>query len=105
VRDNLETVTDAALNVSSMEYNLLGRKTWMSDPDMGEWDYTYDAVGNLKTQDGPKTGTVDRIVFTYDKLNRLTLKDYPTGSDVNYKYDNVKGDALDKNSWGRLRVM
>ncbi|NLE99711.1 MAG: DUF11 domain-containing protein, partial [Anaerolineales bacterium] len=115
VRDNLETVTDAALNVSSMEYDMLGRKTAMTDPDMGKWDYTYDAVGNLKTQDGPETGTVDRIAFTYDKLNRLTLKNYPTGSDVYYKYDDFKGctnpdiedqcDPLRANSWGRLRVM
>ena len=44
-------------------------------------------------------------LFAYDALDRLTLKDPPGGADVVSQYDNVKGDALAKNSWGRLRAM
>ncbi len=102
VRDNLTGVTDAAGNVSTMSYDLLGRKVAMHDPDMGDWSYGYDAVGNLTSQTDAKGQTIG---FTYDALNRLTQKDYPSGSDVYYKYDNFKGDAPAKNSWGRLRVM
>lgn len=102
VRDNLTEVTDPLGNVTTMAYNLLGRKTGMHDPDMGNWSYGHDAVGNLTAQIDAKGQT---ITFQYDALNRLTKKDYPSGSDVYYKYDNYKADAPTKNSWGRLRVM
>jgi YD repeat-containing protein len=29
---------------------ILGRKQTMIDPDMGSWQYQYDAVGNLTAQ-------------------------------------------------------
>lgn len=48
-------------------YDLLGRKTSMSDPDMGHWVYTYDDAGNLKTQTDAR-GEV--LWFSYDNLNR-----------------------------------
>jgi YD repeat-containing protein len=102
VRDNLKTVTDAAGNASTITYDMLGRKTYMKDPDMGQWYYGYDAVGNLTSQKDAKNQT---IYFTYDALNRLTFKNLPSGTDVNYQYDNVKGDATAKNSWGKLRLM
>ncbi|MCL4828941.1 MAG: hypothetical protein KJZ95_16365 [Caldilinea sp.] len=31
---------------TTMSYDLAGRKTTMSDPDLGVWSYTYDAAGN-----------------------------------------------------------
>jgi RHS repeat-associated protein len=73
VRDNLTTVNDAMNNVTTMQYDMLGRKTYMDDPDMGEWYYSYDALGNLETQTDAK-GQV--IGFDYDVLNRLVGKDY-----------------------------
>jgi YD repeat-containing protein len=84
VRDELLQVTDAADNVTSMTYDLLGRKTAMHDPDMGAWSYVYDPLGNLITQTDAK-GQVN--AFQYDLLNRLTLKDLPSGTDVHYYYD------------------
>jgi len=84
VLDNLTTVTDTVDNVTTMGYDMLGRKTSMADPDMGAWSYDYDAVGNLTSQTDAKNQT---IAFTYDTLNRLTLKDLPTGTDVQYYYD------------------
>ncbi|HSJ52859.1 MAG TPA: hypothetical protein VLC52_03860 [Anaerolineae bacterium] len=36
-------------------------------------------------------------------MNRLTFKDYPTGSDVYYEYDNSQGGGATLDSWGRLR--
>ena len=84
VLGNLVTVTDALSNQTTMVYDSLGRKTSMTDPDMGTWTYTYDLNGNLKTQTDAK---VQAIQFSYDVLNRVTLKDYPTGVDVSYAYD------------------
>ncbi|MFQ5433559.1 MAG: LamG-like jellyroll fold domain-containing protein, partial [Anaerolineae bacterium] len=70
---NLKTVTDAAspANVTQMTYDALGRKTSMSDPDMGDWQYEYDAAGNLLRQ---TDASGDVLCFAYDALNRLTAK-------------------------------
>lgn len=51
-----------------MTYNKIGRKISMQDPDMGDWFYIYDALGNLTRQTDEK-GQV--VCFYYDNLNRL----------------------------------
>ncbi|MBS1252477.1 MAG: hypothetical protein MAG451_01516 [Anaerolineales bacterium] len=43
--DNLIDVWDEAGNHTDIEYDELGRKTRMVDPDMGEWAYAYDGAG------------------------------------------------------------
>jgi len=80
---NLTKVTDSAGNITTINYDSLGRKTSMVDPDMGTWEYTYDDNGNLKTQTDNK-GQV--IQFDYDELNRLTQKLTPDET-VAYAYD------------------
>lgn len=53
----------------------------MSDPDMGAWDYAYDATGNLTKQRDARN---QAICFYYDGLNRLVGKTYHSGiSDLN----------------------
>jgi RHS repeat-associated protein len=101
---------------TTMTYDWLGRKTSMTDPDMGTWSYGYDNNGNLISQTDAKGQT---IRFDYDELNRFKEKNYPQGSgmtDVVYTYDsgaNGKGmrtgmtDAVGSMSytydnWGRL---
>ncbi|GAA5531430.1 RHS repeat-associated core domain-containing protein [Herpetosiphon gulosus] len=83
--DLLAQVIDAQGNTTTLTYDSLGRKTMMSDPDMGSWMYAYDTAGNLVSQTDAKNQTIN---FTYDTLNRLTAKDLPgTSGDVNYIYD------------------
>ena len=74
VTDELTKVTDAAGNITTISYDELGRKTSMTDPDMGSWSYSYDAVGNLIEQTDAKSQVIE---FDYDQLNRLTRKWYP----------------------------
>lgn len=96
VPGNLIQVTDAKSNVTGMTYDWLGRKTAMSDPDMGDWSYTYDDNGNLLTQTDAK-GQV--ITLSYDELNRPTGKTYPAESgmtNVTYSYDSVAGGNFGK---------
>ena len=79
--DALDRLTDVygpgestALDTSNhthIGYDALGRKTSMSDPDMGAWSYEYDAVGNLIRQTDARNRT---ICFYYDDLNRLAGK-------------------------------
>jgi len=77
----------------SLGYDRAGRKTSMSDPDMGSWTYTYDALGNLKTQTDARTCM---LTLGYDLLNRLTSKvssgsGCGTAVNTTYAYDNGTG--------------
>jgi YD repeat-containing protein len=60
----------------------LGRKSSQSDPDLGTWSYAYDGNGNLSTQTDAKG---QKLIFTYDPLNRIKTKSYAavsTGPDT-----------------------
>ena len=89
VLNNLKKTTDHAGNINTIAYDSLSRKTSMSDVDMGDWSYTYDGNDNLISQTDAKSQTIS---FNYDALNRVTLKNLPTGeTDVTYIYDSVPG--------------
>lgn len=87
---NLTKTTDAAGNVSTLSYDLRGRKIAMSDPDMGTWTYVYDVLGQLKSQTDAK-GQV--TTMTYDVLGRMVSRtepdvDYPGSNQVStWTYD------------------
>lgn len=77
---------------TQIDYDVLGRKLWMQDPDMGYWEYKYDALGNLISQKDAKLQTT---CLYYDDLNRLDGKIYsanascgtPLNFDVDFNYD------------------
>ncbi len=81
---------------TNLYYDFGGRKTSMSDPDMGSWSYAYNAVGGLTKQTDAR-GCV--TTFGYDALDRLTSKTYTINSgapascnntpDVTYTYDTI----------------
>lgn len=71
VLGNLLNVTDTEGNQTVMHYDDLGRKTDMTDPDMGFWRYFYDLNGNLTTQTDANGHST---TYTYDALNRLKQK-------------------------------
>ena len=59
----------------------------MSDPDLGNWGYTYDGTGSLASQTDARSCATS---LGYDSLNRLVSKSYsncPTTSSVTYTYD------------------
>lgn len=74
-------MTDAKGNVTRIRYDSLGRKTGMTDPDMGIWSYEYDPNGNLIKQTDAKRQT---ITFHYDALNRLEARRGSDGRDSFY---------------------
>lgn len=84
--DRLETTSRGGAN-TTLTYDFSGRKTNMDDPDMGDWIYTYDALGNLKTQTDAR-GCITTL--NYDNLNRPTGKTYSGSCSmtaVSYTYD------------------
>jgi len=66
-----------------MQYDILGNKIAMQDPDMGSWSYTYDALGQLKTQTDAKK---QKTSIEYDKLGRKT-KEITEDGISNWSYD------------------
>lgn len=92
----VQTITDANGNMSSFNYDGHDRMNYMFFPSAtlpGEANgsdyeqYTLDANGN-RTSVRRRDGQV--INYTYDALNRMTLKDLPgTEPDVTYAYDNL----------------
>jgi RHS repeat-associated protein len=78
-----------------IEYDSLGRKISMTDPNSGIWKYKYDDNSNVtelvdpESQNNPqKSG--QKIIYSYDELNRITKKDYPSDqTDIIYEYDDA----------------
>ncbi|MBT0664886.1 hypothetical protein KI809_11295 [Geobacter pelophilus] len=93
--------------VTSIEYDTLGRKKKMTDPDMGIWEYDYYGDGTLKAMiDANHKTNRQAITFDIDYLNRVTAKHYPADSamtSVTYGYDGEGTDSA--NPKGRLTSM
>jgi len=53
--------------LTSLSYDIAGRKLTLDDPNMGLWSYAYDALGNLTRQADARG---QRICLYYDGLNR-----------------------------------
>ncbi len=71
----------AANTAVLVDYDTLGRKVRVDDPDSGTWFYRYDRVGNLILQDDPKAD--QHIEFCYDGMDRVTKKYFvPAGPAV-----------------------
>lgn len=87
VLGNLTQVTHpASTGVTTLSYDMGGRKTSLSDPDLGYWGYAYDRQGKLIGQ-SDACGNVTNL--SYDKLERLTGKSYTKGSNTNCNTANV----------------
>ena len=100
----LTQITDAQNNVKTLEYDGLGRRTSLNDPDRGRMEYTFDDAGNLVQTVDNKGQTIS---CTYDGANRLLSEDYLDGAgispDVSYLYDEPSADYPDAiNTKGRL---
>ncbi|MGN6819655.1 MAG: RHS repeat-associated core domain-containing protein [Sphingomonas sp.] len=89
------SMTDARGYRASMVYDGFGRQTYWYFPSptaigtsstTDYESYTYDANGNRITL---RKRDASVITFSYDALNRMTLKDIPggTSNDVYYSYD------------------
>lgn len=71
VGDQLVRVVDHHGNVSSVDYDRLGRRIRVTDPDVGTRTFSYFADGSVASE---QVGVFETILFDYDKLGRLTGK-------------------------------
>ncbi|HMH16545.1 MAG TPA: RHS repeat-associated core domain-containing protein [Burkholderiales bacterium] len=76
--------TNAGGVITGVTYDLRGRKTNMSDPDMGAWIYAYNALGELIRQTDAR-GNVSTM--QYDPLGRMSSRSEPDMNSI-WTYDN-----------------
>lgn len=97
--DNVTTYIDAQSNRKLVEYDGLGRKRFMNDPDRGHMHWDYDDAGNLlRTQDAKGQA----IRYTYDGANRLRAEHHGATAnvpDVEYHYDVPAGPLQRGELW------
>ncbi len=89
-----------------LEYDFLGRKIAMTDPDKGRWIYSYNAFGEMIEQTDAKQ---QRVAQRYDSMSRMISRtDYTSNGAVEahttWVYDNNDrtGREVD-NARGQLR--
>jgi RHS repeat-associated protein len=76
---------------TSFAYDLAGRKTGMTDPDIGTTSYSYDADGNV-TQSVDARGAAGTVYVGYDGLDRAIWRNTtnsPSGAYEAFTYDST----------------
>ncbi|HEY4027422.1 MAG TPA: RHS repeat-associated core domain-containing protein [Candidatus Dormibacteraeota bacterium] len=78
---------------TSIQYDMAGRKTGMTDPDRGTESYSYDANGNL-VQSVDARGAAGTVFIGYDGLDRPlwhNTTNSPSGAYRTFSYDSTAG--------------
>lgn len=88
--------------LTTIDYDGLGRRLSLIDPDAGRTDFvSYDANGNLLQSNGPRTGSPDPdfVTWVYDPLDRPLSRSIDSTS---WTYDGVGVTNGVPNSLGRV---
>ncbi len=91
----LTVITDALGSVTRITYDAQDRRTKFEDPNTGTYTYQYDNAGRLISQIDPE-GSVTR--FQYNRSGDLLRKEFPDGTYNEFIY----GGAGDSNAAGRV---
>ncbi|MBI2954183.1 MAG: RHS repeat protein, partial [Chloroflexi bacterium] len=89
-------------NNTSIQYDQLGRKTSMFEPDTGQWYYVYYADGTLSQQTDARGQT---LTFEYDALKRLRYRKNGGATLAEFVYDEVSGGFAGYSGKGRRTTM
>ena len=87
---NSTTLADGT-HVSTSTYNGLDQRTSISDPNLGNWTYSYDPNGNLIQSQDPR-GTSGNVFTGYDGVDRqIWISNNSNGSSpfATYTYDST----------------
>ena len=89
---NVDSTTLAdGTHVSTSTYNGLDQRTSISDPNLGNWTYSYDPNGNLIQSQDPR-GTSGNVYTGYDGANRQIWVSNNSGRSspfATYTYDST----------------
>ena len=90
----LLTTTDSNGRVTANEYDLAGRRTATTTPDVGRVDFGVDPYGNVFSETYPAQFAAGMSTLYYNSFNGLTKIKYPkVADDVTYTYGLVGEDA------------
>jgi RHS repeat-associated protein len=95
VGDLVKIVQPDGVTQTAFGYDMAGRKTSMTDPDLGGQTYGYDQDGNL-VQSVDARGSAGTIFVGYDGLDRpiwRNTSNSPTGAYDTYGYDSTAGGS------------
>ena len=77
---------DAKDNPIKAEYNALGQKKYVIDPNMGRKDFTYTVFGEVDTEKDARKIITD---YDYDILGRLTSRKVGTILEASFEFDSA----------------
>ncbi|MBN2753625.1 MAG: hypothetical protein JXR81_02030, partial [Candidatus Goldbacteria bacterium] len=98
------SVIDAQSNTTTVEYDMLGRRTAITNPDTGRVQTVYDLASNVIEKITPNLALGSKkIEYGYD-YNRLMTITYPdcTSNTVTYTYGAASLKGQDGNLVGRI---
>ncbi|MBN2754658.1 MAG: hypothetical protein JXR81_07305, partial [Candidatus Goldbacteria bacterium] len=103
----IKSVTDDNGNVTNVEYDMMGRRTAIDNPDTGEVVTNYDAASNIISKITPNLASATQaITYTYN-YNQLISVVYPVNTENNvvYEYGDAETDKgnLAGNKAGRVK--
>lgn len=87
---DLISVADDTQVMTSIAYDTLGRKTSMTDLNLGTWTYAYDTKGRLVSQTDANN---QKINYSYDDLGRITSKSTVAANGIQEKRDTYVYDT------------
>jgi RHS repeat-associated protein len=80
---------------TGVQYDMAGRETGLTDPDLGARSFAYDAAGNLVQSVDPR-GAAGTVFTGYDGLNRPVWRNTantPAGAYATFSYDSTAGGS------------
>ena len=90
---NLVATFDQYGNSVTALFDLRGRKYQTNDPDMGQWTYGYDALGEMVWQQSPnQRAAAQKTSSTFDALGRMATRVAPEFT-TTWSYDKYAGGA------------
>jgi len=100
-RNHISTTTDPEGNITKITKDKLGRKIAMSDPDMGNWSYTYNVLGEMVSQKDAKNQVT---IMKYDALGRMTTRSDADGliSEWTYNDNLIAGNTPRNKAIGKI---
>jgi RHS repeat-associated protein len=100
--DNLIRSKDALQNIITIAHDIRGRKVGMSDPDSGNWQYDYNALGELVWQQSPNQRALSQATtMRYDTLGRMVQRVEPEYTSIWY-YDRYADTSACSKGAGKL---
>jgi RHS repeat-associated protein len=99
---NLLITKDALQNQLVVAYDVRGRKTSMTDPDTGLWQYDYNALGELVWQQSANQRTASTATtMAYDVLGRMVTRTEPEYTST-WSYDQYANASACNKGIGKL---